>query len=213
MRGGFLCAFRGLARHVTTLAIPGEAASLGAGALYDAAREAGLEASPADDLDDAMMQVSGWAQAREEEGPAAHSHLRLALSGGQGAGAKTVRRKRQATGIEASIHSLILVLGSAPTLVAATWPSRKIISVGMPRTPYLVGVCGFSSILILATVSLPLNSLASSSSDGRDHAAWAAPFRPEIHHDRRFGIEHFGLEIAIGDFDRMPCIPREILSI
>jgi dihydrofolate synthase/folylpolyglutamate synthase len=65
---GFLSAFRGLARHVSTVAIPGEAASLGAGALYDAAREAGLDATPADSLDDAMMQVSGWTQARKAEG-------------------------------------------------------------------------------------------------------------------------------------------------
>ena len=66
---GYFLPFRGLARHVTTLAIPGEAASLGAGALYDAARAAGLEATPADDLEDAMMQVSAWARGREGEGP------------------------------------------------------------------------------------------------------------------------------------------------
>ena len=66
---GFLSAFRGLARHVSTLAVPGEEASLGAGALYDEARAAGLEATPADSLDDAMMQVAAWAQAREAEGP------------------------------------------------------------------------------------------------------------------------------------------------
>ena len=66
---GFLAAFRGLARHVTTLAIEGEAASQGAGELYDAARTAGLEASPADDLEDAIMQVSAWSRARPEHGP------------------------------------------------------------------------------------------------------------------------------------------------
>jgi dihydrofolate synthase/folylpolyglutamate synthase len=66
---GYFLPFRGLAKHVTTIGIPGEAASLGAGALYDAVREAGLEASPADDLTDAMMQVSAWSRAREEEGP------------------------------------------------------------------------------------------------------------------------------------------------
>jgi dihydrofolate synthase/folylpolyglutamate synthase len=65
---GYFLPFRGLAKHVTTVAIPGEAASLGAGALYDFVREAGLEASPADDLADAMMQVSAWSRAREEEG-------------------------------------------------------------------------------------------------------------------------------------------------
>jgi dihydrofolate synthase/folylpolyglutamate synthase len=66
---GFFAPFRGLARHVTTVSIPGEAASRGAGELYDAARSAGLEASPADDLEDAMMQVSGWAHGRPGEGP------------------------------------------------------------------------------------------------------------------------------------------------
>jgi dihydrofolate synthase / folylpolyglutamate synthase len=65
---GYLLPFRGLAKHVTTIVIAGEAASLGAGALYDAARVAGLEASPADDLLDAMMQVSAWSRAREGEG-------------------------------------------------------------------------------------------------------------------------------------------------
>jgi dihydrofolate synthase / folylpolyglutamate synthase len=65
---GYFLPFRGLAKHVTTIAIPGEAASLGAGALYDAVRAAGLEAAPADDLIDAMMQVSAWSRARESEG-------------------------------------------------------------------------------------------------------------------------------------------------
>jgi len=64
---GFFAPFRGLARHVTTLSIPGEPASRGAGALYDAARKAGLDASPADDLEDAMMQVTGWASGRPGE--------------------------------------------------------------------------------------------------------------------------------------------------
>jgi len=66
---GFLSAFGGLARHVTTVAIEGEAASQGAGELYDAARAAGLDASPAEDLDDAIMQVSAWSRARPEHGP------------------------------------------------------------------------------------------------------------------------------------------------
>lgn len=66
---GYFAPFRGIARHVTTIAIAGEDASLGAGALYDAAREAGLSASPADDLMDAMMQVSAWSRAREDDPP------------------------------------------------------------------------------------------------------------------------------------------------
>ena len=66
---GFLGAFRGLTRHVTTITIPDEELSLGAGSLYDAARASGLEASPADDLEDAMLQISAWARARPEQGP------------------------------------------------------------------------------------------------------------------------------------------------
>jgi len=66
---GYFAPFRGLARHVTTVTIPGEEASRGAGELYDAARDAGLDASPADDLEDAMIQVTGWAQGRPGEGP------------------------------------------------------------------------------------------------------------------------------------------------
>jgi dihydrofolate synthase/folylpolyglutamate synthase len=65
---GFLAAFRGLARHVSTIAIPGEEASMGAGALYDEARAAGLDATPAEDLADAMMQVMAYTRAREIEG-------------------------------------------------------------------------------------------------------------------------------------------------
>jgi dihydrofolate synthase / folylpolyglutamate synthase len=66
---GFLSAFRGLARHVVTVAIPGEAAGLGAGALYDKAREAGLDAAPAEDMEDAMLQLSAWARAHPKEPP------------------------------------------------------------------------------------------------------------------------------------------------
>src|SRR5665213_3287450 len=64
---GYFAPFRGLARHVTTLAIPGEDASRGAGELYDAARAAGLNASPADDLEDAMMQVEAWSRTRSDD--------------------------------------------------------------------------------------------------------------------------------------------------
>ncbi len=66
---GYLRAFNGLARHVVTLAIPGEAASLGAGALYDAARKAGLDAAPAEDLDDAMLQVTAWTRLGDNDVP------------------------------------------------------------------------------------------------------------------------------------------------
>ncbi|MDE2181783.1 MAG: bifunctional folylpolyglutamate synthase/dihydrofolate synthase [Alphaproteobacteria bacterium] len=66
---GFLSAFRGLARHVLTVDIPGEGASLGAGALYDRARAAGLDAGPAEGLDDAMMQIAALTRLDEGDPP------------------------------------------------------------------------------------------------------------------------------------------------
>ena len=66
---GFLAEFRGLARHVVTVSIPSAEASMGAGALYDAARAAGLDADPAEDLDDAMLRLSAWARAHPKEPP------------------------------------------------------------------------------------------------------------------------------------------------
>ncbi len=66
---GFLNAFRGLARHVVTVEIPGEPASLGAGALYDAAREAGLDAAPGEDLEDAILQIAARAHMDLHEAP------------------------------------------------------------------------------------------------------------------------------------------------
>jgi dihydrofolate synthase/folylpolyglutamate synthase len=64
---GFLEPFGGLARHITTVPIEGEPASRGAGELYDAARSVGLNATPADDLEDAMMQVDAWARAHPSD--------------------------------------------------------------------------------------------------------------------------------------------------
>lgn len=65
----FFSAFRGLVRHIVTVGIPGEEAALGAGALYDRARSAGLEASPAEDIEDAMLQVAAMARMDEDETP------------------------------------------------------------------------------------------------------------------------------------------------
>ena len=63
---GYLRAFNGLARHVVTVAIPGEA-SMGAGALYDVARRAGLDSAPAEDLDDAMLQITAWTRLDDQD--------------------------------------------------------------------------------------------------------------------------------------------------
>ena len=58
---GFFAAFRGLAKHVTTIAIPGEPASFGPGQLYDAACAEGLDADPAPSLEEALLQVGARA--------------------------------------------------------------------------------------------------------------------------------------------------------
>ena len=66
---GYLRSFDGLARHVVTVGIPGEDASMGAGALYDVARRAGLDSAPAEDLDDAMLQVHAWTRLDDDSTP------------------------------------------------------------------------------------------------------------------------------------------------
>lgn len=67
--GGYLSAWRGLVRRIATVEIPGEANSFGAGALYDVARAVGLEAAPAEDLEDAMLQVSAWSRLDGDAAP------------------------------------------------------------------------------------------------------------------------------------------------
>jgi dihydrofolate synthase/folylpolyglutamate synthase len=66
---GFLSAFRGLVRHIVTVDIPGQEASLGAGALFDRARSAGLDAAPAEDVEDAMMQIAAQVRVAPHDPP------------------------------------------------------------------------------------------------------------------------------------------------
>src|SRR5207237_3221687 len=101
-----------------------------------------------------------------------------ALPGGLGAGGAQLKQKprRKRRGLAAargrsaqmtdSTHSISLPLGRAPILVAATWPLLNSIRVGMPRTPYFLGVAWFSSMFILATVTLPWSVAANSSRAG-----------------------------------------------
>src|SRR5690606_28831491 len=63
-------------------------------------------------------------------------------------------------------HSTIFDFSIAPTFVEATFPSLNTISVGMPRTPYLPGVIGLSSMLSFTTCTRSPISLAISSSAG-----------------------------------------------
>ena len=66
---GYFAHFRGLARHVSTIVIPGEQNALGAGALYDAARAAGLKADPAEDIGDAIDQIGARVLLDDDETP------------------------------------------------------------------------------------------------------------------------------------------------
>jgi dihydrofolate synthase / folylpolyglutamate synthase len=66
---GFLSEFRGLARHVVTVPVPFDPLSFGAGELYDRAREAGLDSAPAEDVEDAVLQIAAWSRAHPKEPP------------------------------------------------------------------------------------------------------------------------------------------------
>ena len=65
----FFNVFRGLAKCVTTVAIPGDLASQGAGQLYDAASAAGLDAYPAPSVEDALLQIEGRSELESGEQP------------------------------------------------------------------------------------------------------------------------------------------------
>src|SRR5581483_10321796 len=54
-----------------------------------------------------------------------------------------------------SIACVSRAFGTAPMICSWTLPSLNTIRFGMPRTPYLLGVCGLSSTFILTTFSLP----------------------------------------------------------
>ncbi len=65
----FFIAFRGLAKSVTTVTIPGDATSQGAGQLYDAAQLAGLDAYPAPSIEDAILQIEGRSALASDKTP------------------------------------------------------------------------------------------------------------------------------------------------
>src|SRR5262249_61139997 len=64
------------------------------------------------------------------------------------------------------IHCSSFCFGAAPTWREASWPSLKIIKVGIDMTPYLVAVAGFSSTLSLRIFTLPFIAPEISSSAG-----------------------------------------------
>src|SRR5262249_55202596 len=64
------------------------------------------------------------------------------------------------------IHCSSFCFGAAPTWREASWPSLKIIKVGIDITPYLVAVAGVSSTLSLRIFTLPFMAPEISSSAG-----------------------------------------------
>jgi dihydrofolate synthase/folylpolyglutamate synthase len=62
----YFAAFRGLAKCVTTVTIPGDPLSQGAGQLYDAALAEGLDAYPATSIEDAILQIEGRSELSDD---------------------------------------------------------------------------------------------------------------------------------------------------
>src|SRR4051812_32505979 len=81
-------------------------------------------------------------------------------------------------------------------------------SVGMLETPKRCAVAGFWSMSSLATLTSPANSPASSSIVG-DHAARAAPRRPEIDQDRDRRALDFFAECGVRHRDGPGIGPRQ----
>jgi hypothetical protein len=69
----------------------------------------------------------------------------------------------------------------------------------MPRTPYLAGASGLSSMLSLATVTRSPSSFADLLERRSDHPAGAAPFRPEIDEDGLVRADDVVVEAGVGD--------------
>ena len=75
----------------------------------------------------------------------------------------------------------------------------------MAITPNFIAVRWLSSVLSLAKPTLPSYSVGQLLDDRGDGAAGAAPGGPEVDQHRLLGLEHLGVEIAVGHFKRMGC--------
>jgi hypothetical protein len=90
----------------------------------------------------------------------------------------------------------------APRCVAATLPSLKIISVGMPRTPvFRAGHRVFVDI-DLGDFYLAGHLLGDGLQMRRHLLARAAPFSPEIHNNGDIGIGNDAVELIVCYIDR-----------
>ena len=83
----------------------------GAQANSTIARARGLEASPADDLEDAMMQVSGLVARAARRRATAHPDLRIVASGGRGVGGERIEKPGRAEIDQNAFSPLKLPIG------------------------------------------------------------------------------------------------------
>ena len=79
-------------------------------------------------------------------------------------------------------------------------PPLKTSSVGMLRMPYLEAVAGLSSVFSLTKLDLAVVLVRQLLDDGRDHAAGAAPGRPEVDQHRQAGLDDILLERGVAYF-------------
>ena len=112
------------------------------------------------------------------------------------------RRARRAQAILVSTQLARSLFGAAPTFIAATSPPLNSSRVGIPRTWYFVGVSGFSSMFILATVTRPPRSLASSSSVGAMALHGPHHSAQKIDQHRSLGLEDVARETGVGNLGR-----------
>ena len=183
---GYFQAFTGMARHVYTVPIRSSGAGIPHDELALAANEAGLSAEPVHSVENALKILrDSWDKSEPAPRILIGGSLYLAgdvlsdngtppaidCSGQQKArhraGLLMFRMLEANQAAEFLIQSVNLLLGAAPTRLAASSPSLNISKVGIERTPNWAASSGFSSILTLAIVTLPSISEAISSRAGR----------------------------------------------
>ena len=106
------------------------------------------------------------------------------------------------------IHCSSFCFGAAPTWREASSPFLNSISVGIDMMPYFGGRLRVLVDVELHDLDLAVHRAGDLFQRGRDHAARAAPFGPEIHHDRLGALEHLGLEIRVGNLCNAHGAPR-----
>ena len=97
--------------------------------------------------------------------------------------------------------------GIAPMIWCATWPCLKSSSIGIDITLYCAAVCGLSSTFSF-TMRRSSRSLAELLQMRSDDAARAAPGGPEVDEYRLVGLDHFRLEVVVGDLVEIACHER-----